>query len=749
MGVRCACLFITFISFQLAVGNDINSAADCPAHCRCQNTTVSCTGGRLSVLIRIPKYVTKLILLDCGLTTIETDQFKATPRLDHLTIRQNNLSMIQENAFRGLDRLEVLLLDSNNLVHISPRAFAGLASIVRISLSDNYLTWAELNATFNDLPSVEFINLRQNNLNSTELLPSGFGQLDHLSSLQLGLNNDIENITENYFAAAISVPIEYVDLSYCPLSYIHPDSFLNLPHITELDVSYSTLTTDNMYNIFLGLSNSSITALHIAYVLQSHEGDNHMTPDVFEPLHSTDLRYLDLQGNYAGFRRHGLSAHFFRHVRHLRELYLDNCQINWLAKEALRGLHKLRKLSLRQNYISCLTGCPFLSDGPQLKNLHHLDFSDNVISNNHRRSLQFRQEVFPKLRTLILMNNRIQSIQRGMFNELSTLKMLDLSQNPISSIDASSFESLHSLQTLFIRGSLHLTVLVNGTFRGLRKLTHLNLNNNQLQVIQPKALRGLHNLQVLELNGNRVGGTGLPETYLQLDGTMLRKLDIGNNRFELLPTGIVDQNRNLKVLVMHYNRVSQIDRGSFHMLRLLETLDLSYNDIINFDDTSFRELNKLKSLNLAGNPFLCTCKLKPFVDWLRADHVRLTESHAHRCIGPLDQRGQPLITYTPTTWDCQVRSIVVPIASAMTVLLVGGLLAILSCRVFCCRDAEGSSVSIDSNENRRTLSWLRELLPVNNSAPPVDDTIETEQVCTDLEDPLLVESQTTLNEPIA
>ena len=59
---------------------------------------------------------------------------------------------------------------------------------------------------------------------------------------------------------------------------------------------------------------------------------------------------------------------------------------------------------------------------------------------------------------------------------------------------------------------------------------------------------------------------------IALDGIMLRKLDIGNNRFEMLPTGIVDQNQMLKILIVHYNRVSQIDRDSFHILRNLETL---------------------------------------------------------------------------------------------------------------------------------------------------------------------------------
>ena len=37
-------------------------------------------------------------------------------------------------------------------------------------------------------------------------------------------------------------------------------------------------------------------------------------------------------------------------------------------------------------------------------------------------SLQFQQEVFPKLRTLLLTNNRIQSIQRGIFKQSLDIK---------------------------------------------------------------------------------------------------------------------------------------------------------------------------------------------------------------------------------------------------------------------------------------------------------------------------------------
>ena len=741
-----------YIITVIVISSEANMTGEihyvCPSHCHCLNSTVSCSGKDMSALSTLPPHITKLMMLNSGAITLSEDQFMSTLKLEHLTIRQNNITGINKDAFKGLNNLQVLLLDSNKLQTIDHQAFAGLTSLKRLSMSGNLLNWTQINNSISDLVAIENINLRNNNFGLDEVIPSGFRNLSRLRNLEIGLNNAIQNISEDFFVNLENVPIEYLDLSYCLLSNIHPKAFTSLSSVTELDLSHTTLNTENIHNVFQGLINSSVTAIHLAYVLITEQDNGHVSPELFEPLHFTDLRYLELQGNFGGFRKHGLSAHFFRHVRHLRELYLDNCQINWLAREALRGLHKLKKISLKQNFLSCLTGCSFLSEGSPLKSLLSLDLSDNVISNSHA-SVQFRQEVFPKLRTLILSNNRLQSIKRGMFDDLSTLKVLDLTENPISFIEPSSFETLHSLQTLVIRGSLHLTMLQNGTFRGLRKLQHLNLNNNQLQVIHPKAFRGLHNLQVLEVNGNRIGGSGLPENYLPLETTSLRKLDIGNNRFELLPTGIVYQNRMLRVLIMHYNRVAQIDKGSFHMLRLLQTLDLSFNDIMNFDDTSFEQLRKLHSLNLAGNPFLCTCKLKPFVDWLRTGDVRLVEPHQHKCIGPLSERGLELVNYTPTTWDCHIKAVVVPIISAMAVLLVGGLLAILSCRVFCCRDAEGSSASLDSNDNRRTLSWLRELLPVNNSTQPSDDQIETEPVCTDLEDPLLVETQTTMNEAIA
>ena len=201
------CVIINILIIKAVKSGDVDFEIECPVHCRCQNVTVSCTGGRSFLLNRMPRHVTKLILLDSGFTSLDADQFASTPRLEHLTIRQNNMSVIRDHAFRGLERLKVLLLDSNNLVRITPKAFSGLPALTRLSLSDNSLDWEQLNATLTDLSSVEFINLIQNNIDSTNPLPSGFSYLSHLSSLQLGLNNLVQNISEEYFAAAVICPL--------------------------------------------------------------------------------------------------------------------------------------------------------------------------------------------------------------------------------------------------------------------------------------------------------------------------------------------------------------------------------------------------------------------------------------------------------------------------------------------------------------------------------------------------------------
>ncbi len=374
-----------------------------------------------------------------------------------------------------------------------------------------------------------------------------------------------------------------------------------------------------------------------------------------------------------------------------------------------------------------------------MKSLELLDLSHNVISDT-QNLMRFTQDVLPHLHFLLLQNNRISSLKKGMFEGLSKLQGLDLTENPIQSVEPGTFKSMHSVLTLYLQGSIHLEQLHNGTFRGMRNLRKLKLNNNFLIDVHPKAFHGLRKLETLELNGNRIGGS-----ILDADGwnvifetSNLETLDLGNNRIKALPSRVIATQPKLKSLVLHFNRISNLDSDTFVYSKQLEILDLAYNDLMELDHTHLQHLDRLESLSLAGNPFLCTCNIKGFIDWLKLAKLQLDSSDDHRCLGPVELRGKRLFDYRPGSWECRVKVIVIPFICTMVLLfiLIGAACLYYKHSKLKQSIAAEEKRTAGSRKFRSDCACVqKELFPLNGDITPSSEEVN-------LEAPLIQESVT-------
>ena len=353
--------------------------------------------------------------------------------------------------------------------------------------------------------------------------------------------------------------------------------------------------------------------------------------------------------------------------------------------------------------------------------------------------VRFTQDVLPNLHFLLLQNNRISSLRKGMFEGINRLKGLDLTENPIDYMEPGTFQSMHSLQTLYIQGSIHLGELHNGTFRGMRNLLHLKLNNNQIKNVHAKAFHGLRRLETLELNGNRIGGSlhDRDGWNVEFETSNLKTLDLGNNRINALPSRVISTQPKLKNLILHYNRISCLDSDTFTFSKQLNSLDLAYNDLMELDHTHLEHLDRLESLSLAGNPFLCTCNMKDFIDWLKLAKLQLDSSDDHRCLGPVELRGKRLFDYRPGSWECKVKVIVIPFLCTLFLLF---LLIGAACLYYKHSKLKQSlqSEAKNSTGNRKFKSecaCVKELFPMNGDITPSSEEVN-------LEAPLIQESVT-------
>lgn len=132
---------------------------------------------------------------------------------------------------------------------------------------------------------------------------------------------------------------------------------------------------------------------------------------------------------------------------------------------------------------------------------------------------------------------------------------------------------------------------------------------------------------------------------LILRGTKIQHLP--SNLFQLMPQL---SNLNLKNCFIH-----EWDSKTFQNLTELRYLYLGRNRIESINETSFPSeiLNKLTVLDLGINPFVCTCNLLWFRNWIRNNKKKLhSYPEAYTCSSPSSLARKQLEMYNPSSEEC-------------------------------------------------------------------------------------------------
>uniref|UniRef100_A0A665TUR1 Ig-like domain-containing protein n=1 Tax=Echeneis naucrates TaxID=173247 RepID=A0A665TUR1_ECHNA len=261
--------------------------------------------------------------------------------------------------------------------------------------------------------------------------------------------------------------------------------------------------------------------------------------------------------------------------------------------------------------------------------LEMLDLSNNNI-------VDIKASSFPTLplKNLFLNNNRISSLETGCFTNLSSsLQVLRLNRNRLSTIPAKIFQ-LPNLQHLEL--SRNRVRRVEGlTFHGLHALRSLKMQRNGLSRLMDGAFWGLSNMEVLQLDYNNLTEVSKGWLYGLLT---LQQLHLGHNaiiRFppHLPPCLLLEESSFvglslLDELHIGNNRVSFIADGAFRGLSNLQMLDLQNNEIswtIEDMNGPFSALDKLKKLFLQGNQIRSVTK-KSFSGLDALQHLDLSNN---------------------------------------------------------------------------------------------------------------------------
>eukprot|EP00898_Chlorokybus_atmophyticus_P006395 jgi/Chlat1/6757/Chrsp50S06449 len=176
---------------------------------------------------------------------------------------------------------------------------------------------------------------------------------------------------------------------------------------------------------------------------------------------------------------------------------------------------------------------------------------------------------------LNLNNLALRGIIRPEIGQLSSLQILDLSQNSFYSGVPSSLAQLTSLTTL-------------------------NLSQNRLTGYLHDAIWSLPRLQLLDLSNNKLSGT-LPTTTL---GSALTQLRLNNNDFRGAISAGIPAATSLSELLLQQNTLTGLVPEGLSQLTQLNSVDLSNNYFLGPLPRSVQEVPKLASA-FAGNEGLC------------------------------------------------------------------------------------------------------------------------------------------------
>ncbi|XP_063105027.1 toll-like receptor 9 isoform X2 [Cavia porcellus] len=492
----------------------------------------------------------------------------------------------------------------------------------------------------------------------------------NITSLSL-LSNRIHHLHNSDF---IHLPnLRHLNLKWnCPptgLSPMHfpchmtiePKTFLAMPTLEDLNLSYNGITT--------------VPALPSSLVNLTLSHTNILVLDSTSLAGLRALRVLFMDGNC---------------------YYKNPCtQAVEVAPGALLGLSNLTHLSLKYNNLTAVPrGLPpsleylLLSynhiiklesgDLANLTALRVLDVGGNCRRCDHARnpcvecltkSLQLHPDTFSHLshlEGLVLKDSSLKALEPRWFQGLENLTVLDLSENFLYDCitKTHAFQGLTRLRKLnlsfnYRKGVSFAHLHLAPSFRNLISLQELNMNGIFFRSLSEYTLRSLFHLPLLQtlhlqmnfinqanlsifgafprlsfvdLSDNRISGTPTlvkalgeadDQNRVWLGPEDLAPVPLGNPRFEdfmfscknipftldlsgnnlvTLRSEMFTSLSHLRCLILSHNCIAQAVNGSqFQPLTSLQVLDLSHNKLDLYHGHSFTELPELTTLDLSYN----------------------------------------------------------------------------------------------------------------------------------------------------
>lgn len=418
----------------------------------------------------------EIVIINLKFEVCDSEVFKRGQRLRRLQLNFNHLNRVSKACFKHLDRLIDLNLDRNQLEELESALFNPLLNLRSLSIAHNRLT---------DLAAHQFANLTH--LVSLNLVGNAFKEINlHLlEPMRLSLRMLL--LSEN----------EIKNFSHTQSLFMQS----KIPASTS-NSSSSVLGKSNNINQFAGVLFKNLIKLNIDH-------------NKFERIKSLQLhRFYNVK--FLSIRHNNIATIRDKAFNGLKliELNIAHNKLHTILKCAFCNA-TIKRLVLSNNNISLSTpvGSNFMLDSPKPVAMAQSTGSELADTSNLMQVVKRDTAVSPD-HTQTLQNNML-IISRSVFGPLfNHLEYLDLSSNEylVDQLEL-LLEPLLRLEYLNIAYTgLERSLPSPTMFKNLQNMRYLNLSNNELDQLVASTVETLTKLEVLDMSSNKF--SELDESFL-------------------------------------------------------------------------------------------------------------------------------------------------------------------------------------------------------------------------------------------
>jgi Leucine-rich repeat (LRR) protein len=237
--------------------------------------------------------------------------------------------------------------------------------------------------------------------------------------------------------------------------------------------------------------------------------------------------------------------------------------------------------------------------------MYYITFNNDEIPINKIEEIYKIQNPH-NVRKLYLTNINFTSLPHNIFNELTQLQILTLSDNKLSSLPHNIFNELTQLQGLNLSFN-NFTSLPHNIFNSLTQLQGLNLSNNNLTLLPENIFNSLTQLQRLHLSYNNF--TSLPHNIFN-SLTQLQELYCKKNPLSILPS--LKNLSKIRRLQCNYSKIKNLPISIRHCKKINY-----YNT--EFDIPDYKYINDLPYL---VNKEIEKYYYKPVLDYYNSKYLK-------------------------------------------------------------------------------------------------------------------------------